>query len=815
MGNLWQDIRYGLRTLLKSPGFTLVALTALALGIGANTAIFSVVNAVLLRSLPYRDSGQLMIVWEVNRAREGRNNVASPANFLDWREQAGSFQEMAAFYDAAFNLTGEGNPEEIPAQVTSGNLLTMLGTEPALGRVYTNEEAEPGRDDVIVISHGLWQRRFGGTADVVGKKISLNGQNVTILGVMPQGFKWFMKEGSRTGKAAEIWTPTKFESSLSTPTKGRGRYITVAGRLKPGVTPEQAQAEMSNIASRLEKQHPQVNTNMGINIVPVREQLAGEIKTALYVLLAAVGFVLLIACSNVANLMLARAASRQSEFSIRTALGAGRWRMVRQLLTESLLLSVLGGALGLLIALWGVDALVALSPPNMLVTEKISLSLPVLAFTFLVSLLTGTIFGLAPALEVTRLNLNESLKETGKSNMSSRRSRRLSSVFVVAQVALALVLLIGSTLMIRSFLRLQAVDPGFQTENLLTLRVTVPRTKYQEDAQVVAFFRQALERLKSLPDVRSVGAVSALPFGGNLGARTSFWIEGRPAPPPGEELSTDVRVTDENYFQTIGIPLLSGRTFTEQEAKEDRRVIVINEAMARQHFPGENPIGRHLRVQMMPDPQPTEIIGVVADAKYKTLEGPAFPMVYWAHPQLVYSEMTMIMRTNGEPLNLAAAARREIQTIDKDQPVAEVRTMQSWIDQLTARSRFGMLLLSIFAGLALVLAAIGIYGVMSYSVTQRTHELGIRIALGAKALDVLKLILGRGLALTLVGIALGLAASLALTRFLSSLLFGVSATDPVTFLGLSLLLTAVALLACYIPTRRAMKVDPMVALRNE
>jgi len=815
MGNFWHDIRYGLRTLTKSPVFTLVALTALALGIGANTAIFSVVNAVLLRGLPYRDANQLVIVWEQNRTRSGRNNVVSPANFLDWQQQASSFQEMGAFYDAAFNLTGEGNPEEIPAQVTTGNLLTLIGTEAALGRVYTKEEAEPGRDDVIVISHGLWQRRFGGAADIINKKISLNGQSVTVLGVMPQGFKWFMKEGSRTGKAAEIWTPTKFEQYLTSPNKGRGRFITVAGRLKPGVTPEQAQAEMSTIAARLEKQHAQFNTNMGVNVVPVREQLAGEIKTALYVLLGAVGFVLLIACANVANLMLARAASRQSEFSIRTALGAGRGRMVRQLLTESVLLSVLGGALGLLIALWGVDALVAFSPPNLLGMEKIGLSLPVLAFTFLVSLLTGIVFGLAPALEATRLNLNETLKETGKSNMSSRRSRRLSSGFVVAQVALALVLLIGSTLMIKSFLRLQAVDPGFKTDNLLTLRVTVPASKYPEDNQVVAFHRQALERLKSLPDVRSVGAVSALPFGGNLGARTSFFIEGRPVPPPGEELSTDVRVTDENYFQTIGIPVLSGRTFTEQEAKEDRRTIVINESMAKQHFPGENPIGKHIRVQMMPDPQPMEIIGIVADAKYKTLEGAPYPMVYWAHPQLVYSEMTYVMRTNGDPMNLAAAVRREIQMIDKDQPVADVRTMQSWIDELTARSRFGTLLLSIFAGLALVLAAIGIYGVMSYSVTQRTHELGIRIALGAQARDVLKLILGRGFALTLVGIALGLAASFALTRVMSSLLFGVSATDPITFGGLALLLTGVALLACYIPTRRAMKVDPMVALRNE
>ncbi|HKP72323.1 MAG TPA: ABC transporter permease, partial [Pyrinomonadaceae bacterium] len=704
MGSLWQDVRYGLRTLLKSPGFTLVALTALALGIGANTAIFSVVNAVLLRALPYRDAGQLAVVWEHNRMGDRPHNVVSPANFLDWQAQSNSFQEMAAFYDTAFNLTGEGNPEEIPAQVTSGNLMTMLGTQPALGRVFTKEDANPNQHSVVVISYGLWQRRFGGAADVVGKDVSLNGRNATVVGVMPQGFKWFIKEGSRSGKSAEIWTPINFEQFLASGNKGRGRFITVAGRLKPGVTMEQAQAEMSTIASRLEQEHSEFNTNMGVMLVPVREQLAGEIKTALYVLLGAVGFVLLIACANVANLMLARAASRQSEFAIRTALGAGRWRVVRQLLTESLLLAIVGGALGLLIALWGVDALVAFSPPNLLGAERIGVSLPVLGFTFLVSLLTGVIFGLAPAFEATHVSLNETLKESGKSNMGSRRSRRWSGVFVVAQIALALVLLIGSTLMIRSFLRLQGVDPGFNADNLLTLRVTLPGAKYPEDNNRVAFFRQAIERIKALPDVRSAGAISALPFGGNLGARTSFAIEGRPTPPPGQEPSTDMRAVDENYFQTIGIPLLSGRMFTEQEAREFRPVVVISETMARQHFPGQNPVGQHVTVQMERDPKPKEIIGVVADAKYKTLEGEPYPMVYYSHPQLAYSEMTLVVRTNGDPLGVAAAVQREIQAIDKDQPVAEMRTMRSWLDDAMARTRFGTLLLGIFAGVALVLA---------------------------------------------------------------------------------------------------------------
>ncbi|HEV7377152.1 MAG TPA: ABC transporter permease [Pyrinomonadaceae bacterium] len=810
MTSFWQDLRYGVRMLARSPGFTLIAVAALALGIGANTALFSVVNATLLKPLPYNQADRLVMVWEHNRPRNKERNVVSPTNFLDWQEQSTAFEQIAAFYDTRFNLTGAGEPEEIPAQVATGNLFTLLGAEAVLGRTFTNEDAEPGHDNVVVLSYGLWQRRFGGARDVIGKSLALNGQSATIIGVMPDDFKWFIKQNSLIGKPAELWTPTKFTNN----TPIRGRFLSAVARLKPGVSIKQAQSEMSGIAGRLEKERPDFNTGWGVNLVPLREQLVGEIKTSLWVLLGAVGFVLLIACANVANLTLARAASRQKEIAIRTALGAGRWRVMRQLLTESIMLAVLGGAAGLLIALWGVDALVALSPRNLIETGAVGLSLPVLGFTFIISLLTGIIFGLIPALEVSRLNLNETLKETGKSNMGSPRSRRLRNTFVVAEVALALLLLVGAGLMIKSFMRLQDIDPGFKSANLLTMGVSLPETKYREDGQKIAFFRQAVERLEALPGVRSVGTVSALPIAA-LGAATSFTIEGHPPPAPGDKLATDVRAIDENYFNTMGIPLVNGRTFNKQEAIEDRKVAVVNETMARKYFPGEDPIGKRLLVNMKATPELTEIIGVVGDAKYDKLEGEPRAMVYWTHPELVYSSMTIVMRTTVDPLSLAAAAQREIQAIDKDQPVSDVRTMESWLAESVSRTRFGTMLLGLFAGIALILAAVGIYGVMAYSVNQRTQEIGIRMALGAQRSDVIKLIVGQGMSLTLIGVAIGLIAAFALTRVMSSLLYGVSATDPLTFIGISLLLTVIALLACYLPARKATRVDPMDALRYE
>ncbi|MCU1273165.1 MAG: hypothetical protein JWO48_596, partial [Bryobacterales bacterium] len=686
-----------------------------------------------------------------------------------------------------------------------------LGVSAAMGRTYTPEDAEPGHDDVVVLSDGLWQRQFGGAKDIIGKKLVLNGQTVTVIGVMPPDFKWFVEENSLVGKPAELWTPTKLVAQ--TP-RARGRYLSAVARLKAGVTSTQAQTELSGIAYRLEQQYPQSNTGWDANVVPVREQFVGKTRTALLVLLGAVGFVLLIACANVGNLVLARAASRQKELAIRAAMGAGRWRLTRQLITESVLLSAGGGALGLLIPMWGIDALVSLSPQNLIGLDHVGVSLPVLGFTFGVSLLTGVLFGFIPALDASRFDPNEALKETGKSNTGNPRSRGVRNLFVITEMALALVLLVAAGLMIKSFFRLQAVDPGFDAKNLLTMRVLLPDTKYKEDNQRVAFFRNAVEQIEKLPGVSSASAISFLPFA-DLGAATGFTIEGRPAPAAGQGPVTDVRVTDEKYFQTMNIPVLAGRTFNVQEATEDRHVIVINETLARKYFQGENPLGKRLLVSMKAVAEPTEVIGVVGDAKYDKLEGEPRAMIYWAHPQLGYSGMTIIARTAGEPMSLAPAAQRVIQSIDPDQPVSDVRTMESWIGNSVARARFGTVLLALFGVVALMLAAIGIYGVISYSVTQRTHEIGIRMALGAKPGDVLRMVIKQGMAVSVLGIALGIVGAFAATRVLASMLYEVAPTDPLTFVSIPLLLSLVALLASYIPARRATKVDPMEALRYE
>ncbi len=584
-----QDVRYAARMLVKRAGFTGVAALTLALGVGANTAIFSVVEAVLLRDLPYRHAARTVVLWENNRLGNRPHNTINPGNFLDWRDQAKSFDEMAGFVDQRYNLTGAGDPEEVPSQLATPNLFTLLGAEAALGRTFNAEDGKAGQDEgVAVISHGLWRRRFGGSPSAVGRVISLNGRKVTIVGVMPPDFKWFIQENSLTGKPAELWRPLTLTEEMRA---RHGRFMSAVARLAPGASLQQARAEMDTLAARLERQYVGFNTGWGATVVPLREQLSGEIRPALLVLLGAVGFVLLIACVNVANLLLARAAGRHKEIAIRSAIGAGRRRIIRQLLTESLLLALLGGALGLLLSRWSVAALVALSPANLIGVDQVGVNGKILAFTLGISVLTGVIFGLAPALEASRINMNDTLKESSRGTAGSSRGRRLRDALIVAEVGLALVLLVGAGLMVRSFLRLQAVNPGFDAANLLTLRVSLPGAKYSEDRAVVAFFREATARFRTLPGVSSASAVSALPFA-DLGAATDFTIEGRPAPAPGEEPVTDVRVADEAYFRTMKIPVLSGRTFTEREASEDRKVAVVNEALVRQYFAGENPIGK-------------------------------------------------------------------------------------------------------------------------------------------------------------------------------------------------------------------------------
>ncbi len=782
---LWQDLRYGARMLLRQPGFTLIAVLTLGLGIGANTAIFSVVNAVLLRAFPYGDADRLVIVWE--KMRQNEQNVISPANFFDWQEQQSVFAGLAAFNDTRNSLSGDGAPEEIAGQVATDNLFSVLGVNALIGRTFTPEDGKPGQNTVVVLSYGLWQRRFGADPNVIGRNVILNAMDYTVIGVTPPDFKWHVRKNSQTGQAAELWTPWAISPGFK---QLRGRFIGAVARLKPGVKLSQARAEMDVIAARLAEQHKQFNRGYGVNLVPLREQFAGEIRRALLVLMGAVGFVLLIACANVANLLLARAAARRKEIAVRAATGATRARIVRQLLTESVLLATMGAGAGLLLAWLGASALVKLSPPELGDFQRVEISVSVLGFTFVVALLTGVIFGLAPAFESSNIKLSDTLKEAGRSLAGASRSRRLRGALVVAEVALALV-------------------------NMLTMRVALPGARYNDDAKRINFFTQALERMQTLPGVEAAGAINYTPFLG-LGTRTGFDIEGRSKPQPDQPTgTTDLCVTDQNFFRALEIPLKRGRLFTEQEVREQRNVVVINEALAQKYFPNEDALGKRIAISMRPPLVPTEIIGVVGDVKHTQLDQAAEPMSYWPIAQLPYSFMTFTLRTRGDSTTVAAAVRNVIQTLDPQQPVGEVRTLDSLVGNSIARQRFNTLLLTVFAVVALLLSAIGIYGVMTYSVTQRTHELGVRVALGASARDVLKLALWQGMKLALAGVGIGLLGASALTRLLKTLLFGVSATDPLTFAVIALSLALVALLACYLPARRATKVDPMAALRYE
>jgi putative ABC transport system permease protein len=810
---LTHDVRYGARMLAKHKAFTSIAVITLALGIGANTAIFSVVNELLLRPLAYRDAERIVMLWEVTP--EGRHqNTTSRANFRSWREQGTSYQSIAAFTDQRVNLTGDGEPEELSVQFATSEFFKVLGVDPILGRAFLPEDAETGKQPVAVLSYGLWQRRFAGQPGVFGQPITLNGVKFSVIGVMPASFQFHIKHRSGTGRPAELWTV------LPMPTGGganeRGRFLSVVARMKDGITADYAGTELRTIASRLSDEAPEFNKNYTAEVLPLREQFFGNVRRPLWLMLGAVGFVLLIACANVANLLLSLAASREKEIAVRAALGARRSRIVRQLLTESLLLALLGSVLGLGFAWLGIKALILISPKDLMSLQTVGLNVTVLLWTLGVSVLTGVIFGLAPALHISRLNLNDSLKEGGKSESGQASgSRRLRNALVVSEIALAVVLLASAGLLIRSFMRLQQVDRGFNTDNVLTMVIRLPEARYREDPQVVGFFAQALERVRQLPTVRTAGIVNFLPLYGGLGSATGFKILGRPEPPPGQGPSTDVRVVDAGYFSTMGIPLLRGRNFSDSEQKEARHVILINEALARSYFAEEDPIGRRLDVRMFDSPTPAEIIGVVGNVRYDSLIDESPPAVYFPHPDLAYSFMTLVVRTDGAPAAIAPAVQREIRALDPNQPVSDVRTMNQVMSEWVSRSRFNTLLLGLFAGLATLLSAVGIFGVMNYSVALRTRELGLRLAIGAQPRQVLLLVLKQGLWLTIVGLVLGLAAAFALTRLLSGLLFGVAAVDVTTFTTISLLLVIVSLLACYLPARRAMRIDPLSALRYQ
>ncbi|HEY9402037.1 MAG TPA: ABC transporter permease [Pyrinomonadaceae bacterium] len=812
MGTIWQDMRYGLRTLWKSPGFTYVAVLALALGIGANTAIFSVVNTVLLRPLPYKTPDRLVWLWESSPRNDIAKEVASYPNFNDWRQQNQSFEAVAAFSNTSPSLTSsDGEPERLPGAAVLGDFYTVLGVEPALGRKFLPEENEEGKHRVVILSHGLWQRSFGGNAGVVGQQIGVNNNQYTVVGVMPPDFQHPNPEARRP---VEMWLPLPVSEGMRN--GRRSDFLSVIARLKPGVSVEQASAEMTTIAARLEQQYPDTNSAWGVIVQPLHQRFTGDVRPALLMLLGAVGFLLLIACANVANLLLARSSTRLKEIAIRTALGAGRGRIVRQLLTESIVLSLLGGALGLLVAFWGIDALIALSPGNIPRLESVGIDRQVLLFTIGISLVTGIVFGLAPALTVSNPNLNEMLKESGRSSMDGGRGRRLRNALAVSEIALSLVLLVGAGLLIKSFLRLQDVKPGFNPENLLAVELVLPTAKYAENQQVVNFYDQLLQQLAQQSGVQGAAVTSALPLGGG-GDILAFSVEGRTRASTERVPDAEARTVSPDYFRTLQIPLRSGRLLDERDDQNAPRAAIISETMARKYFPGEDPLGKRITFSdpQGPDVQWLNVVGVVGDVRQQGLDEEPYAQVYRSYRQSPRRGLTVVARTAGPPLAILEVFRSQVRALDRQQPLYNARTAEQVLDQALARPRFNMLLISILAAVAMILATVGIYGVISYMVTQRTHEIGIRMALGARPLDVFRMVLRQGLLIAVLGVASGLVAAFALTRLLASLLYDVRSTDVVTFAAVSVLLTAVVLLACYIPARRATKVDPMVALRYE
>ncbi len=807
MQTLWQDLRYGARMLLKKPGFTLIAIITLALGIGANTAIFTVVDAALLRGLPYKAPESLYHLWESTPQKEYSKREFSYPDFLDYRQNQ-VFEEIAAYGGGGGILTGRGEPALVFTPAASANFFSMLGVEPIIGRTFLPGEDKPGAERVAVLTYGLWRRMFGADEGIIGQALTINGASYTVVGVLPASFQF-------APRRADLWLP--YQPSEAQLTRRFMHGTNLIGRLKSGASVEQAQAEMSAMASRIERDHHQSHAGTGIRIVPLREEIVGEVKPILLVLLGAVGFVLLIACANIASLLLTHSLARQNEMAVRAALGAGRWRVIRQMLTESALLSLLGGAAGLLVAPWGVEALVAALPEDQLnalpFLKSLRIDAGIMAFSFGLSVLTGIVFGLAPALQMAAADLFESLKEGGRAASGGVR-HRLRSALVVTEIALAVVLLTGAGLMMKSLLRLLQVDVGFNPQNVLTMTAVLPASKYNDPNRQVNFYEQLTARLKSLPGVSGAGTVDILPLlGGNT---TRFNVEGDPIPPPGQEVEANVRVANESYFQTLGVPLIKGRLFDERDKADATAVVIINKSLADRLFAGRDPIGRRLSYTGI-NTTPDLIIGVVGDVKITGLDEAIKPVLYFPYRQSTSMVASLVVRTSTDPATLVSAIRNECRTLEPDIVLFNERTMEEMISDSPASfmRRFPALLIGVFAGMALLLASIGIYGVVSYSVSQQTHDIGVRMALGAQASDILKLVLKQGLALAGAGLAIGVVAALALMQLLGAMLYEVSVSDPATFAMVSAVQGAVALLACYIPARRATKVDPMIALRCE
>ena len=812
METLFKDIRYAARSLLNHPGFSVIAVITLALGIGANTAMFSVINAVLVRPLPYHEPQRLVTIWEESPGRGLFQMPVSFANLRDWIEQNHTFDQISAYTFTNNNLIGAGEPVRLGSVRVSSNLFPLIGAAPQLGRAFLPEEDKEGANKVVILSHALWKNRFGSDSSIVGRSLTLDNQSYTVVGVMSAGFQFpvgFGYMGKVLNDPIDLYIPL----AATTDESRRGSYSFFAlGRLKPDVTIDQARAEMTTIESRLEQQYPGENTGIGISLIPTQEQTVKEIRPALLVLLGAVACLLLIACANVANLMLARTASRQKEITIRSALGASRLRVVSLLLSESLVLSLVGGLLGLLLAVWGTKALTALAPDNIPRVNEIGVDAQVFGFALAVSLVTGIVFGLMPALHAARPDLNESLKEGSRGSMESSFGKRTRSVLVAVEVALSLMLLIGAGLMIKSFSRLQQMNLGFNPDNVLAVDLELPDSTYPKDHQRTAFFQEAIVGLESLPGVTSAAATSGLPLTLNISG-SDFRIEGRPEPEAGKEMIIQTRSVSPAYFGTLGIPLLKGRDFSDRDNSDAPAAAIINAELARVYFPNEDPIDK--RISFDDRQSWISIVGIVGDVKQLGLDSSTNPEVYFPFAQVTEPSMTVVIRTVSSPLSVVSAVKNQIQTIDKNLPIDDAKTMEQLLAESSSGRRFNMLLLTLFAVLAVILAVVGIYGVMSYSVTQRTHEIGIRMAVGAQPLDVLRIVIGQGMLWALIGVAFGLVGAFALTRLMTTMLFGVEATDPVTFISLSVLLIGVGLVACYLPARRASKVDPLVALRHE
>ena len=800
-----QDLRHGARLLCASPAFTLAAVAALAIGIGANTAIFAVVNTLLIQPLPYKDPERLAIVWEHNLPRDRRNNVVSPGNYLHWREMNSVFSEMSIVsmtFRTAY--TGDGEPEELTQQIVNATLFPMLGVNAALGRVFTPEEDRPNSNRFVILSDGLWRRRFGADPNVINRSIRLSGNLFTIVGVMPPGF-------SILDKNVDIWVPIGFSAEARTP---QGRWTMVIARLKDGVTFKRAQDDMTRVASQLTAMFPDFDTGWTARVVPLKEQLTGGVRPALLVLVGAVGFVLLIACANVANLLLARATTRHRELAVRAALGADRGRLIRQLLSESLLLSVVGGIGGLALAWWALNFLRTVVATNLPIQrlEFVGLNGWVLLFACAAALGSGLLFGVIPAFTAAGISLTDALREGGRTGTSSR-GRRVRHGLVIVEMALALVLLVGAGLLARSFLSLMRVNPGFDPSKTITMRVTLPSASYSSDSQIIPFFDRLFERIDSLPGVQAAGGISFLPLNG-LGAATGFSIEGREKPRAGEEPVSEVKVVTHDFFKAMGIPLLRGRLFDGRDTAPNTRRVIVSESLVKKYFGERDPIGQRI-VLAWYNEGPDEVIGVVGDVRSVSLETEPRGASYLPPARFAYPFMGVAVRTSAGGPSIVPSIVNAVHQLDSNVPVSQIRPMSEVIAVSTTERRFTMGVMVAFSVIALLLAAVGIYGVISYSVTQRTQEIGIRMALGAQRRDVLRMVVGNALLLAVVGIALGSAAAFVLTRLMTKLLFSVAPEDPVTFGAVAVLLVGVAALASYVPGRRATRVDPVVALRAE